>query len=597
MTKESEAKKLHNIRHTLAHLLAQAVLEKYPHAKPTLGPPIENGFYYDFDFSGGDASNPEMQTPGEGDLKALEKAMRKNLSKWQKWESKTVTPNEAREVFADNKFKKELIDNLEKDGETITLYTCGGFTDLCRGGHIDNPKETIDPRAFKLSKIAGAYWRGDEKNKMLTRIYGLAFETKEELLKYLHMIEEAKKRDHRKIGKELGLFTFSELVGPGLPLWTQKGTIVRELIDAFVQELRTQKGYQRVTIPHIAKKTLYETSGHWQKYSEDLFKVGTKEESDHEEYVLKPMNCPHHTQIFDAIPRSYRDMPQRFAETTMVYRAEQSGELAGLTRVLSITQDDAHVFCRESQLKTEINAIWDIINTFYGAFKFSDIKVRLSFHDPENKDEYLGDNKTWEQTESLMKEIAENRKADYFIGIGEAAFYAPKLDFMASDALGRTHQVATIQLDRLLPERFDLTFINENGERERPVMIHAAITGSIERFVAVLIEHLNGNFPTWLSPEQVRIVPVAKVHEEYAHKVLAGLQALDIRATLHDASDSLGKRIRNAKKDKIPYTLVLGDKEQKTHSVTAEMRDGGKLEVSMNEFVEKIKKEIDERMA
>jgi len=587
MTKEADAKNLHNIRHTLAHLLAQAVLAKYPHAKPTLGPPVDDGFYYDFDFSGGDA-------PGEQDLKQLEKTMRKTLGKWQEWESQVVTPDEARKAFAGNEFKGELIDNLEKDGETITLYTCGGFTDLCRGGHIENPKETIDGRAFKLSKIAGAYWRGDEKNPMLTRIYGLAFETKEELAEHLTILEEAKKRDHRKIGKELGLFTFSDLVGPGLPLWTPKGTIIRDLVDGFVQELRKEKGYQKVTIPHIAKKSLYETSGHWNKYSNDLFKVRAKEEDGGEEYVLKPMNCPHHTQLFAAAPRSYKNMPQRFAETTMVYRAEQSGELAGLTRVLSITQDDAHVFARESQLIEEMNSIWDIVDNFYKTFKF-ELEVHLSFRDMDKPEDYIGTTEQWDASEKMLEDMAKKRKVNYIIDHGDAAFYAPKIDFVAKDSLGRKHQVATIQADRNLPERFKLSFTNEKGEKERPVMIHAAIAGSLERFIGVLIEHLNGNFPTWLAPEQVRIVPVADAHSEYAHRVLAALEEVDIRASVKEASDSLGKRIRNAKKDKIPYTLVLGDKEQESHGVTAEMRNGEKLEISLNDFVERVTKEIAER--
>jgi threonyl-tRNA synthetase len=401
-------------RHTLAHLLAAAVVEQYPHAKLTLGPAIDTGFYYDIDFSAG-------ETPGEDDLKSIQKGMKKLINKWTEFSHAEVTADEARAQFADNQFKLELIDEIEAKGETITLYTVGDFTDLCRGGHVENPKADIAMDAFKLDKIAGAYWRGDEKNPMLTRIYGIAFDTKEELVAYETQLAEAKKRDHRKIGKELGLFSFSELVGPGLPLWSPKGTILRNKIDAFVTGLRMEKGYQLVTIPHLAKKALYETSGHWNKYSEDLFKVRAKEGDDHEEYVLKPMNCPHHTQIFDAEPRSYRDMPKRYAETTMVYRAEQSGELAGLTRVLSITQDDAHVFCRESQLREEIEAIWDIVDRFYGAFNFK-LEVSLSFRDPENLDKYLGEPAVWDDSEAIMEAIAKERGATYFIDPGEAAF-------------------------------------------------------------------------------------------------------------------------------------------------------------------------------
>jgi threonyl-tRNA synthetase len=565
-------------RHTLAHLLAKAVLINFPHAKPTIGPAIETGFYYDFDFSGGAA-------PTDADLKLIQTTMRKMLSTWTEFTHEEVTPEQAREVFAGNEFKLELIEELAEKGEAITLYTVGAnktvFTDLCRGGHAENPAEEISTDSFKLSMMAGAYWRGDETKPMLTRIYGLAFESAEALTAYEEQIAEAKKRDHRKLGKELGLFTFSELVGPGLPLWTPKGTVLRQEIDGYVQQLRKQKGYQPVTIPHIAKKSLYETSGHWNKYSEDLFKVRAKEGEDGEEYVLKPMNCPHHTQIFDAQPRSYREMPQRFAETTMVYRNEQSGELAGLTRVLSITQDDAHVFCRESQLRDEIEAVWDIIDQFYGVFGFR-LKVRLSYHDPEQKDKYLGDSATWHETESLMKEIAEARGADYFIGVGEASFYAPKLDFMAHDSIGRTHQVATIQLDRLMPERFNLTCVNEQGEKEPVVMIHCAIAGSLERFTAVLIEHLGGNFPLWLAPVQVAVIPVSDVHTEYATEVYHALKAVGLRAELNDENDSMGKKIRRAKQDKLPYFIVIGDKEVTAKTVTLEKRDGTSTELNLN---------------
>ncbi len=554
-------------RHTLAHLLAAAVIEQYPHAKLTLGPAIDTGFYYDIDFSGGEA-------PGDTDLKDLQKRMKKMMNAWTEFSHEEVSADAARKQFAGNEFKTELVNEIEARGETITLYTCGGFTDLCRGGHSENPKSEIDTDAFKLDKIAGAYWRGDEKNKMLTRIYGLAFDTKEELEAYEKQHEEAKKRDHRKLGKELGLFTFSDLVGPGLPLWTPKGTVLRKQIDDFVQELRSAKGYQPVTIPHLAKKSLYETSGHWNKYSEDLFRVRAKEGDDGDEYVLKPMNCPHHTQIYDSEPRSYKQLPQRYSETTMVYRAEQSGELAGLTRVLSITQDDAHVFCRESQLRDEIESIWDIVNTFYGAFNFS-LKVRLSFHDPKNKEKYLGDETVWQETESMMEEIAKARGVEYFIGIGEAAFYAPKIDFMALDSIGRTHQVATIQLDRLQPERFKLFCTNERGEKEQVVMIHAAIAGSLERFSAVLIEHTAGNFPLRFAPVQLAVIPVAENHNGYANEVCTSLRSKGFRVDIDDSNESMGKKIRNAKKDRLPYFIVIGDKEVEGRTVTLESRDTG----------------------
>lgn len=585
----SELSNIEKKRHTLAHLLAAAVLKDYPHAKLTLGPAIDTGFYYDIDFSGGEA-------PGDDDLKSIQKTMKKTLSSWKEFTHRVVSKDEALALYQGNPYKTELINEIADKGESITLYICGDFTDLCRGGHVDSPATDITADSFKLDKIAGAYWRGDENNAMLTRIYGLAFDSKEELEAYETQIEEAKKRDHRKLGKELGLFTFSDLVGPGLPLWTPKGTILRQEIDGYVQKLRKQKGYQHVTIPHIAKKSLYETSGHWNKYSEDLFKVRAKEGEDGEEYVLKPMNCPHHTQIFDATPRSYRDMPQRFAETTMVYRNEQSGELAGLTRVLSITQDDAHVFCRENQLRDEIEAVWDIVDQFYGAFGFNDMQVRLSYHDPKEPEKYLGDPALWEETEAMMKEIAESRQADYFIGVGEAAFYAPKLDFMAKDSIGRTHQVATIQLDRLMPERFDLTCINEQGEKERIVMIHCAIAGSLERFAAVLIEHVGGNFPLWLAPEQVRVIPVADTHQEYATNVYEELRAVGIRAELDDSNESMGKKIRSAKTEKLPYFVVVGDKEVADKKVTLEKRNGMSAELALDKVGNHLLAEIETKL-
>lgn len=574
-------KNIDSIRHTLAHLLAQAVIEKYPHAKATIGPAINDGFYYDFDFAGGDA-------PNDTDLSDLQKAMRKNLNKWEGWEHEVVSAEEARKKFAGNEYKIELVDTIEKEGSEITLYTCGGFTDLCRGGHTKNPTSDIEARAFKLTTVAGAYWRGDEKNPMLTRIYGLAFETEDMLTEHLAMLEEAKKRDHRKLGKELDLFTFSELVGPGLPLWTPKGTILRQKLDGFVQSLRSEHGYENVTIPHFTKKNLYEKSGHWEKFGDELFRVETREGK---EFAVKPMNCPHHIQIFDRRPHSYREMPKRYSETTMVYRDEQSGELGGLTRVLSITQDDSHVFCRQIQIKDEFFKIWDIIDTFYSTFGF-EMRVRLSFHDPKNKDKYLGTPEIWDEAENALREIAKERDAEHFEATGEAAMYGPKLDFMARDAIGREHQVATIQLDLNLPERFDLSCVNEKGEKERIVMIHGAVMGSIERFSAVLIEHLAGNFPSWLSPEQVRVIPVADVHTEYAEGVLATLRKSGVRVSIDTPEDSLGKRIRNVKIDKVPYYLVLGDQEIETKNVMVESRDVERIgAMSLEDFVRKINTE------
>ena len=569
-------------RHTLAHLLASAVLERYPHALPTIGPAIDTGFYYDFDFSKGEA-------PGEAELASLEDAMREMLPSWEGMQGVEVSAADAKARFSSNPYKLELIDGIVDAGETITLYTSGGFTDLCRGGHTENPSKEIRPDSFKLERVAGAYWRGDEKNPMLTRIVGLAFETKDELEAYLLQQEEAKKRDHRKLGKELDLFTFSELVGSGLPLWTPRGTQMRHTLDEFVWELRTKNGYDRVTIPHITKKDLYETSGHWAKFADELFRINTREGK---EYALKPMNCPHHTQIFARKAHSYRDMPQRFAETTMVYRDEQSGELGGLTRVLSITQDDSHVFCRMNQVKEEYFRIWDMVDTFYSTFGFT-LKVRLSFHDPKKFENYLGTPEVWSDAENALIDIAKERKADYVIAEGEAAMYGPKLDFMATDSMGRSHQVATIQLDMNLPERFDLTCINEKGEKERIVMIHCAIMGSIERFSAVMIEHLAGNFPVWLAPEQVRIVPVSEKHLAYAQKVQEGLPG--VRVHVDAANDSLGKKIRAAKLEKIPYVLVVGDAEEAAGTVSIESRKGKEDPLPLSDFAERVRLEIANR--
>lgn len=580
MTQETLAHK----RHTLAHLLAQAIKDKYTAAKLTLGPAVDTGFYYDVDF-GADKLADE-------DLKDLQKAMRKNLSKWTEFTHREVTADEARQVFAGNEYKLELIEEIAGRGETITLYSCGGFEDLCRGGHAENPAAEIPADSFKLERVAGAYWRGDEKNKMLTRVYGLAFDTAEELDTYITQQEEAKKRDHRKLGKELGLFTFSELVGPGLPLWTPKGTLIREMLNDYVWELRKAYGYERVTIPHITKKDLYETSGHWAKYADDLFKIETREKHL---YAMKPMNCPHHTQIFDAEPRSYRDMPQRYAETTMVYRDEQSGELSGLSRVLSITQDDAHVFCRENQIETEAMAIWDIIEKFYGTFGFN-LQVRFSRHDPATPEKYLGGEEVWVKAEGALQQLMEAKGVTWIDGIGEAAFYGPKIDFIARDSIGRVLQVATIQLDFNQPKNFGLFCTNEKGEKEQVVMIHAAIMGSIERFMSTLIEHLAGQFPVWLSPTQVTIVPIMETHEAYADKVLAALKEKGIRAKIDASKDSMGKRIRNAKTMKVPYVVIIGDKEMADNALTVETR-GEKLEgISPEAFAERVAKEIKEKI-
>jgi len=427
---------------------------------------------------------------------------------------------------------------------------------------------------------------------MLTRIYGIAFATKQELDEYVKMQEEARARDHRKLGTELDLFVFSDLVGGGLPLFTPRGTIIRDLLDSFVWEFRRKRGYERVDIPHITKKDLYEKSGHWKKFADELFRITTREKH---EFAMKPMNCPHHTQIYARRAWSYRDMPQRYASTTKVYRDEQSGELAGLTRVRSITQDDSHVFCRASQVAEEFGAIWDIIETFYTTFGF-ELSVRLSFHDPEHFEKYIGTEKIWHDAEVALRDIAEKRKASYFEARGEAAMYGPKIDFMAKDSLGRSHQVATIQLDMNMPDRFDLVCVNEKGEKERIVMIHSAVMGSIERFMAVLIEHTAGNFPVWLSPVQVRVLPIGKDHQAFAQKVSDDLRAAGVRTEFDDSNETLGKKVRQAKQEKVPYYLIIGGEEVKMNAVTVESRDTGKVgAMSVTDFLARVEEEIKTR--
>jgi threonyl-tRNA synthetase len=544
----------------------------------------------------------------DADLPVIEQKMRDILKEWTiaskkgsapdavHFLHKEVTVDEARALFANNPYKLELIEDINAKGEKITLYTVGSgtaheFTDLCRGGHADD-MSTIDPNSFTITRVAGAYWRGDEKNKMLTRVYGLAFSTKDELKAYQALMEEARKRDHKKIGKELNLFTFSELVGPGLPLWTPKGTILRETLNDYVMELRAKYGYQKVSIPHITKKDLYEKSGHWEKYKDDLFKIETREKHV---YAMKPMNCPHHTQIFDSEMRSYRDMPQRYCETTAVYRDEQSGELSGLSRVLCITQDDAHVFCRVNQIDEEVENVWSIISNFYSTFGFTQMTPRLSRRDPQNPDKYLGGSTNWDLAENTLKEVINSHTDKWIDGPGEAAFYGPKIDFMAKDAIGRNHQVATIQLDFVQPERFGLYCINEKGEKETVVMLHVAIMGSIERFLSVIIEHFAGAFPVWMSPVQVKVVPIGERQFDFAHEVFTALKKAGIRAEVDLSGDSLGKKIRNAKTDKIPYTLVIGDKEIESKTVTIESRTGNEGAVSVEQFIARVTSEINTR--
>lgn len=566
-------------RHSLAHLLAAAIRELYPEALPTIGPAIENGFYYDFDFG--------QEIPGEADLLKIENKMREIAKNWSDFIGEEMTAEDAKSFFGKNPYKLELIEDIVAKGETITFYKSGDFVDLCRGGHVDN-FSNIDLSAFKLDRIAGAYWKGDEKNKMLTRIYGLAFNTKEELDSYLAQREEAIKRDHRKIGQELGLFTFSDLVGSGLPLFTPKGTLIRNLIVKKISEIQSRFGYQEVTIPHLAKKDLYETSGHWDKFKDDLFHVRGVSDV---EFVMKPMNCPHHTQIYASSPKSYRDLPIRFAETTMVYRDEQAGELMGLARVRSITQDDGHCFCTVDQIEEEVSNIISVIKEFYtllGMFRPGNYWVSLSVRDPQNPDGYLGDASVWEKAEATLEKVAKNEDLEYKRVEGEAAFYGPKLDFMFRDSLGRERQLATAQLDFNMPMRFGLEYTDKDGSKKTPVMIHRAIAGSLERFMAIMIEHFAGAFPVWLSPIQVSVLPVAESHTEYAQKIHTQLISAGIRSEIK-SDDSLGKRIRSVKTDKTPYFIVIGDAEISSGKISPEDREGNKSEISIEEFIEKIK--------
>lgn len=568
----------------MAHLLAVAVLEKFPGTQLGTGPIIENGFYYDF-------GNIKIS---DRELKELEKRMRELIKQNLQFKKSVILPAEAKKFFKSQPYKLEIIEELRRAKKLITIYKTLDlktkkefFVDLCAGPHIKSTAE-ISLDGFVLERTSGAYWKGKEENPALVRIYGLAFSGKRELEAYQQMLEEIKKRDHKKLGPQLDLFAFSELVGSGLPLWTPKGTLVRNLLDDFVWKLRGEAGYNQVDIPHITKKDLYEKSGHWDKFKDELFKIETREGHF---FALKPMNCPHHTQIYARHPHTYKELPQRYANTTKVYRDEQSGELAGLARVRAITQDDAHVFCRKSQVKEEMGKIWDIIKRFYGAFGFN-LYVRLSLSDPKQPKKYLGKPEAWKVAESQLRALIKERKSKAVEAKGEAAFYGPKIDFMAKDSLGREWQLATIQLDMNMPERFDLYCINEKGEKERIVMIHAAIMGSIERYLSILIEHYAGNFPVWLAPVQVAVLNIGLGQLSYVQEVCDLLKAASIRAEIF-SEDSLGKRIREAELQKIPYILIAGDKEIQNNTVSVRhYKRGQEGEIKRAKLIERIKEEI-----
>ena len=572
--------------HSSAHVLAQALLALYPDCKLTIGPAIENGFYYDADF--GDQSLTEK------DLVAIEKKMLEFAREKFEFKMRSSTKAEALAYYKkqNNPYKIELIENLE-DG-TITFCDHADFTDLCRGGHIP---QTGIIKAIKLTNVAGAYWRGDETKPQLTRIYGISFPKQKELTEYLERVEEAKKRDHRKLGKELDLFTFSQKVGQGLPLWLPKGAALRDRLENFLKKAQTKAGYEQVISPHIGNKELYMTSGHYEKYGADSFQpIHTPAEG--EEFLLKPMNCPHHCEIYKAKPWSYRDLPKRYAEFGTVYRYEQSGELHGLTRVRGFTQDDAHIFCMPEQLDEEFKKVIDLVLYVFSSLGFEDFTAQVSLRDPQKPEKYIGSTQNWELAEQAILNAAKEKNLDYVVETGEAAFYGPKLDFMVKDALGRQWQLGTIQVDYNLPERFDLQYKGSDNELHRPVMIHRAPFGSMERFVAILLEHTGGNFPLWLMPNQVNILCVSEKYKNYALKVLNFLENHEIRALLDDRNETIGKKIRESEMTKVPYMMIIGEKEAAEDNVSLRKHHEGDLgSFSLEDVVVRLKSEIESSQA
>ncbi|WP_449387377.1 threonine--tRNA ligase [Chryseobacterium lineare] len=564
--------------HSSAHLLAQAILDFYPDAKLTIGPAIENGFYYDVDFG--------AETLSEKDFEKIEKKVLENAKKGSTFSLYPISKEEALKVYADNPYKVELISNLN-DGE-ITFVTHDDFTDLCRGGHIPN---TSIVKAVKILNAAGAYWRGNEKNPQLTRVYGISFPKQKELTEYLERLEEAKRRDHRKLGKELGIFAFSEKVGAGLPLWLPKGTALRRKLENFLSDAQKKGGYEFVISPHIGSKELYVTSGHWDKYGADSFQP-IKTPNEGEEFMLKPMNCPHHCEIYKTSQWSYRDLPKRYAEFGTVYRYEQSGELHGLTRVRGFTQDDAHLFCTPDQLLGEFEAVIDLVLYVFKSLGFEDFMTQVSLRDPDNREKYIGSDENWEKAENAIITAAANKGLKTVVEYGEAAFYGPKLDFMVKDALGRKWQLGTIQVDYNLPERFDLHYIGNDNEKHRPVMIHRAPFGSLERFIAILLENTAGDFPLWLSPDQFIILPISEKYVDYSKKVSQFLENHDISGQIDDRNEKTGKKIRDAELNKIPFMLVVGENEEKDGTISVRRRGEGDLGVmNLEDFVSYFKKE------
>jgi len=577
----------HTFWHSSAHLMAEALESLYPGIKFGIGPSIENGFYYDVEPKEGIIIT-------EGDLPKIEVKMSELARRKEHYERKDVSKAEALKYFEEkgDEYKLELIDGLE-DGK-ITFYTQGNFTDLCRGPHLP---DTSPIKAIKLLSIAGAYWRGDEHNKQLTRIYGITFPKKKMLDEYLVMLEEAKKRDHRKIGKDLELFTFSSKVGQGLPLWLPKGTLLRTRLEEFLKSVQVKYGYEQVITPHIGQKELYVTSGHYEKYGKDSFQpMHTPVEG--EEFLLKPMNCPHHIEIYKSKPHSYKDLPLRYAEFGTVYRYEQSGELHGLTRVRGFTQDDAHIFCRTDQLKEEFIKVIDIILLIFKALDFKDFTTQISLRDPNDKSKYIGSDENWEKAEKAIIEATEEKGINTIIEYGEAAFYGPKLDFMVKDALGRKWQLGTIQVDYNLPERFELEYVGSDNQKHRPIMIHRAPFGSMERFVAVLIEHTAGEFPLWLNPRQVVVIPVSEKFNDYAEKVYNNIKENNILVELDNRNEKIGYKIRDWETQKVPYMVIVGEKEETAGNISVRKHKKGDLgSLSLSNFIDNIKDEISKKIS
>ncbi len=590
---------LYKIRHSAAHVMAQAVLERFPDAKPTIGPPIKDGFYYDFDMS---------RAPNDEDIAWIEQRMKEIFKGRHPFRVREVSAEEAHDLFKDNPYKLELIDGLVQGGydengnplpedqqPKITVYQHDTFVDLCRGPHLPHTGY-IKPNGVKLMNVAGAYWRGDATKPQLTRIYGTAWRNKTQLTEHLERLELARERDHRKLGRELELFTFSKMVGPGLPLWLPKGAIMRQTLVDFLRQEQLDRGYQPVITPHIGRLELFKTSGHYPYYKDSQFPAMFEDEEQDEGYLLKPMNCPHHIQIYAYKQRSYRDLPVRLAEFGQVYRYEQSGELGGLTRVRGFTVDDAHIFCRPDQVKAEFKDAIDLALTVLGALSFHDYRVQISLRDPNNKEKYVGEDAQWEQAEQAIREAVAEMNLDAYEALGEAAFYGPKVDFIVTDALGREWQLGTVQLDYNLPERFDLTYVGSDDKRHRPVMIHRAPFGSLERFIGVLIEHCGGAFPAWLAPVQVRILPITDAHVDYARAVEAQLRKAGLRVEVDARNEKMGFKIREAQIQKIPYMLVIGNREMENGTVAVRLRteeDLGAMPVAA--FLEMAKTAISEK--